>query len=82
MTQEDTLTHNEDDHFTAPVWLIDKLQLAGDYAAFTSDNQPTVSEHFRTRARESAEIAFTLNKLHAEHRCHSWYTDRVDNETP
>jgi hypothetical protein len=68
MTQEDTLTHNEEDDFIAPDWLIHKLQLAGDYAAFTSDDQPDVSKRFWARAREEAEIASTLSKLRAECR--------------
>ena len=66
MTYEDIPTQNEEDVFAAPAWLIHKLQLAGDYAAFTSDNQSTVSEQFRARARGAAEIAYTLNKLRAE----------------
>ncbi len=66
MTYEDIPTQNEEDIFAAPAWLIHKLQLAGDYAAFTSDHQSAVSELFRARSREAAEIAYTLNKLHSE----------------
>jgi hypothetical protein len=63
MTQKDPLTQNEEEVFIAPDWLIRKLELAGAYAAFTSDHQPAVSEQFRARAFEIAE---TLNKLRAE----------------
>jgi hypothetical protein len=63
MTQKDTLATTEEDDFTAPEWLIQKLQLAGDYTAFTSDDQPAISEQFRARAREITE---TLDKLRAE----------------
>ena len=63
MTYEDIPTQNEEDVFTAPGWLIHKLQLAGEYTAFTDDNQPAVSDKFRGRAREIAE---TLNKLRVE----------------
>ena len=68
MTQENTLTQHEEDVFPMPDWLIHRLQLAGEYAAFTNNKQPSVSERFRARARETAEIAFTLRKLRSE-RC-------------
>ncbi|MCG3145297.1 MAG: hypothetical protein HONDAALG_02872 [Gammaproteobacteria bacterium] len=63
MTEKDLLTKNEDDAFIAPDWLVHKLEVAGDYAAFTSDNQPAISERFRARAHQIAE---TLDKLRAE----------------
>src|SRR5262245_32392508 len=63
MTQKDTLAKNEEDDFAAPEWLIQKLQLAGDYQAFKSDDQPTLSEQYRARVREIKE---TLDKLRAE----------------
>jgi hypothetical protein len=66
MPYEDIPTQNEEDAVAEPAWLIHKLQLAGEYTAFTSDNQSAVSDEFRSRAREEAEIAFTLNKLRAE----------------
>ncbi len=66
MIQEDSLTLNEENDYDAPKWLIHKLQLAGDYAAFTSEDQPAISEEFQARSREAAEIAYTLNKLRSE----------------
>ena len=66
MTYEDIPTQKEEEVFTAPRWMIHNLQLAGEYQAFTSDNQPAVSEQFRTRTREAAEIAYTLTKLRSE----------------
>jgi hypothetical protein len=65
MTQKDTLTKCEEEDFAAPEWLIQKLQLAGDYQAFTSDDQPALSEQFRARVREIM-IKETLDKLRAE----------------
>lgn len=68
MIYEDIPTQTEEDLFATPGWLIHKLQLAGDYTAFTSDRQPAVSEQFRARAREAAEIAYTLSKLRSERK--------------
>jgi hypothetical protein len=66
MNHENLLTQHEEDASPVPAWLLDRLQLAGDYATFTSELQPAVSAGFRARAREEAEIAFTLHRLRAE----------------
>lgn len=66
MSQEEILTEQQAEDFTAPEWLINKLQLAADYAAFISGDQAPVSEEFRARAREAMEEKDTLSILRSE----------------
>lgn len=61
MNNNNLLTGHDDDASLAPAWLIQTLELAGEYAAFTSDRHAPVSEAFRARAR-----AAVLNQLHSE----------------
>jgi hypothetical protein len=63
MSNNTSLTKHEQDASHTPAWLIQALELAGDYAAFMSDQHAPVSEAFRARARETLS---TFNRLQAE----------------